>query len=347
MNLVYFAHSYRKSDANVVEFFGKLMRNEGLIPSLDPPSDHLNSAKPEKHLKTTDGMIVVLTAREGGVSRYIWYEMFLCIRARKPLLVFVEDTLPENLVPARILQRRFSRKGYLQQIREHRHVIQIFKTYLGEQPPPSYQPSLKRRSCLIAGTSNIRHEAAREMIKQVDELNYEPIIVSASKIHLSYDLAFQETIASANLAICFVDSAQQASRYLLGIFHASLTPAILFATNPSYTFYPDIPREYQPRIVVPTDTISFREMIKTEISIFEEEYIDLDDQQEVSRYADLLIREASLTGKYSQDIHGLFVKELVMGGQHINTGGGSYVKGSVDVRGGDFTGRDHTTAPSG
>ena len=57
MNLVYYAHSYRKPDADVVEFFSDLMRIEHLIASLDPPSDHLNSAKPERHLGSTDGMV--------------------------------------------------------------------------------------------------------------------------------------------------------------------------------------------------------------------------------------------------------------------------------------------------
>ena len=59
MNLVYYAHSYRKPDTPVVEFFSDLMRSERLIASLDPPSDRLNSAKPERHLKAADGMVAV------------------------------------------------------------------------------------------------------------------------------------------------------------------------------------------------------------------------------------------------------------------------------------------------
>ncbi len=44
MQLIYSSHSYRKPDASVVKFFGVLMRSEGLVPSLDPPSNRLNSA---------------------------------------------------------------------------------------------------------------------------------------------------------------------------------------------------------------------------------------------------------------------------------------------------------------
>src|SRR5258708_32752791 len=110
MNIVYYAHSYRGPDASVVEFFSELMRSEGLVASLDPPSDRLNSAKPERHLRSTDGMVAVLTAREDGVSRYILDEMSLCLRATKPLLVFTEDILPAGFFRSRVLQRRFSRK---------------------------------------------------------------------------------------------------------------------------------------------------------------------------------------------------------------------------------------------
>jgi hypothetical protein len=45
MNLVYFSHSYREQDALCVNYFGRLIRSEGLIPSLDPPSESLNAAK--------------------------------------------------------------------------------------------------------------------------------------------------------------------------------------------------------------------------------------------------------------------------------------------------------------
>jgi hypothetical protein len=151
MNLVYYAHSYRKPDADVVGFFSDLMRSEHLIASLDPPSDHLNSAKPERHLGSTDGMVAVLTAREGGVSQYILYEISLCLRARKPLLVFVEDLLPGGLVPARVLQRRFSRRGVLRQLREHQHALRTLKSYIGEDHRPSISPAVSSEGVCLQG----------------------------------------------------------------------------------------------------------------------------------------------------------------------------------------------------
>ncbi|MCE8426970.1 MAG: hypothetical protein J5U19_01095, partial [Candidatus Methanoperedens sp.] len=57
MNIVYFSHSYREEDRGLVEYFGELIQSQGLIPSLDPPSDSVNAAKLERHLNNSDGTI--------------------------------------------------------------------------------------------------------------------------------------------------------------------------------------------------------------------------------------------------------------------------------------------------
>ena len=66
MHLVYYAHSYRKPDDELNEMFEELMVSEGMTPSIDPPSDRLNSAKPERHLRSTDGLLCVLPYRKGS-----------------------------------------------------------------------------------------------------------------------------------------------------------------------------------------------------------------------------------------------------------------------------------------
>jgi hypothetical protein len=57
MQLIYYAHSYRPDDHAINEFFQELMLDEAFVPSLDPQSDHLNAAKPERHLRSTDAII--------------------------------------------------------------------------------------------------------------------------------------------------------------------------------------------------------------------------------------------------------------------------------------------------
>lgn len=129
------------------------MVSEGMTPSIDPPSDRLNSAKPERHLRSTDGMVCVLPYREGGPSPYILYEIGLAMRGRRPVLVFVEDVLPSNVISSVVMGRRFSRRSFLRQIRDQRFALRIFKSYMGEEPPPSYQPRLPRRIQRIAPES--------------------------------------------------------------------------------------------------------------------------------------------------------------------------------------------------
>ena len=69
MSIVYFAHSYRGRDAGVVDFFARLIRSEGLTLSLDPPSDAVNSAKLQRHLNASDGLIAVLSRRPEGTPK--------------------------------------------------------------------------------------------------------------------------------------------------------------------------------------------------------------------------------------------------------------------------------------
>src|SRR5690349_12963930 len=216
MNLIYYAHSYRAPDAGVVEFFSELMRSENLIASLDPPSDHLNSAKPERHLRSTDGMVAVITAREGGASQYILYEISLCLRAKKPLLVFLEDVLPPDLVPTRVLQRRFSRRGLLRQVRDHRHAIRMLRSYIGDEPPPHYQPGIGPRRCLLTGTEDLPAQVAQNFEVYLVALGYVPNSLHGEMTACLYEKTLQEELTGAELAIAFMDSTAGRAEFFLG-----------------------------------------------------------------------------------------------------------------------------------
>jgi len=335
MQLIYYAHSYRKPDAGVVEFFGELMRSEGLVPSLDPPSNRLNSAKPERHLGSTDGMVAVLTTREEGVSQYILYEISLCLRSAKPLLVFIEDTLPNSLVPQRVLQRRFSRRGLLREVRNHRHAIRILKTYLGDSPPPRYQPTIDRRSCLLVGESMLPEKTRRVVEELLEERFYTPTRVDSEDGLPIFDQGSLEKVALADLAVCFVDAPDSGSHLVLGLVRAFVTPAILLTTDTGFPVHRSVPREYQPQVVSAGDAPELHSILLEQIEVSEEEYVDLENQDEVSRYAQLLIEESSPSGEYSPDARKVFIRELVQIGDlsmsrdeiHI-----SHVSGVVNVK---------------
>jgi len=335
MNIVYFSHSYRKEDAQIVKYFGRLMRSENLIPSLDPPSESVNAAKLERHLNSSDGMVAVITRRKEGVSPHILFEIVLCLRARKPLIVFVEDELSDRLVPPRILQRRFSRRSYLRQVRQHRHGLQILKVYLGEQPPPRYQPSTSRRSCLLIGTEDLPQ--LNEIIPAVVESRgYSPVDLGKVRRSSPESLEIYEAIACADLAACLVDSKSPESQFLLGAVQATFIPSVTFTADDAYNFNPHIPREYQPRIIQAADTSLVEQMLHTELELFEEDFVELDKQTEVEAYAEMLVDIASQRGNYEVGTRNFFVQELNMESKYKITGGNQGAVGDEAVAH-DFT----------
>lgn len=320
MNIVYFSHSYRKEDADIVRYFGRLLRSENLIPSLDPPSETVNSAKLERHLNSSDGMVAVVTRRQGGVSPHILFEITLCLRARKPLVVFVEDELSDRLIPPRILQRRFSRRSYLRQVRQHRHGLQILKAYLGEQPPPRYQPSTSRRSCLLIGVEDLV-QLKDIMPEVIESRGYSALDLGHVRRSSPESLEIYEAIACADLALCFVDSKAPESQFLLGAVQATFIPSITFSADAEYTFNPHIPTEYQPRIIQVDNQPLVQHMLETEFEVFEEDFVELDKQNEVESYAALLVDIASQRGNYEAGTRNFFVQELNMESKYKITGG--------------------------
>ena len=319
MNIVYFSHSYRSVDADIVQYFGLLLDSEYLIPSLDPPSETVNSAKLERHLRSTDGMVAILTTREGGVSPYILYEISMCVRARKPLLVFVEDVLPDDIIPSRILQRRFSRRAFLRQTREHLHSVRSLKMYLGENSPPIYQQSIQRKTCLLIGVDNFPLLMRDKIKTTVNKLGYSPIDISDSNNYHLVERECPELIACAELAICIINFTCVYNHYLWGAVRSSMTPTITFTTYPSFKFDPKVPTEFQPHIVSPNDSEIVNNMVIEQINLFEEDFIDLDKKEEVQTYTNLLMytNTKTLAGRYTQEIRNYFVGELNMKDKYV------------------------------
>ena len=197
MNTIFFSHSYKPPDAEINEFFGLLLESKDLVPTLDPPSKKVNAAKLERHLRSNDGMVSILTQRGEVWSPYIHYEINLCVRSRKPLLVFIEDSLPDDIIPNRILQRRFSRGSLPRQTRSHNHAIQIFQSYLGGKP--EYQPSTKRKSCIIVGFTHADRSFRQQVINEIEAQHYTLIDIGTVQESSLQDPKLAESIASTNL----------------------------------------------------------------------------------------------------------------------------------------------------
>jgi hypothetical protein len=310
--LIYFAHSYRERDARVVDYFGRLMRSEGLVPSLDPPSDTVNSAKLQRHLNSSDGMVAVLTRRESGTSPHILYELALAIKARFPLLVFVEDTLPNDVVSDRVLQQRFSHRSFLREAPVHRHALRTFKDYVGATSAGWYQRVRGRRTCLVLDSDLVPPVLREATLEWIGKADYEVEIIEDSgpiPPWRPYD-----GINSASVAVTFVDGSARSS-YLTGFAAGVSVPTITLTTDDSYPLRPNVPAEYQGRFVVDVDHLT--EVLRAEFDLFEQDFLELADQEAVDRYASFLIE---LSGEYDANTRQHAIREVVMGDKYEVSG---------------------------
>ena len=316
MQIVYFSHSYRKQDAGSTKYFGELLRSMGLVPSLDPPSETVNAAKLERHLNTADGMIAILNQRDGGISEHIRFEIGLCLRARKPLLVFVEDLLSENVISSRILQRRFSRSSLIRQTREHQHAVRIFQEYLGETPPPRYQPSLGTRTCLIVGANGWNETARESAVRVIQSRGYALREVDELTAGPSYNPEICEALGTATVAVFMGEGSIAGSHYVMGAAQFSVVPTITITTNENFPFHPTVPRDYQPRIAKANEPLTIERVVLNEFRTFEEDFVELESQKEVESYANTLLRTRSVEGHYGAETRHIF-QEVIMGDKYI------------------------------
>ncbi len=313
MQLVYFSHSYRKEDAAVVRYFSELIRADGLVPILDPPSDAVNAARLQRHLRDSDGMVVVLTRRNAGVSPHILFEATLCLQARKPLLVFVEDTVSVELLPPRLLRSRFSRKWYFRQVRDHRQTLQLFRAYLGAEPPPRYQPTSSRQRCLVSGAGLLSTGATAALAEVIGGEGYELILDHGDQRKQQGGVGLSEHLACADLAVALVDSRVPADQFLMGAIRSAFIPTIAFTADPGWYRDPAIPEDYHPASTDLAEISRFQQDLLRQFALFDQAFVGLDTPEEVERYVDLLMHTSGPAGSYDKNIRGIFVQELTMG----------------------------------
>ncbi len=301
-NLVYFSHSYRPRDAVVNNYFARIMESEGLVASLDPPSptNNVNSAKLERHLASCEGMIVVLTQREDGVSPHIMYEISLGLRSGKPILVFVEDTLPANIIPAYIMQRRFSLRSFPRSVREHRQALAILHAHIGTGVPRLQRLSAPR-TCLLLGTASLDPQVGLAVERHIRQARRYEIVTSAELIE-DFDrhpIAYGR-VREFSLLVAFLQPDHDRDELqLLGEVRSMFVPAITFAQRRERRSSVSVPAEYRSRIVAPdVDAATLMESISTEIEIYEEDFLELQDTASADRYMQFLI-DLDSRGRYT------------------------------------------------
>ncbi len=276
---------------------------------LDPPSDSVNSAKLERQLKYCDGMIAVVTNRQEGPSPNILYEISLCIRARKPLLVFMEDSLKNGLIPYWILQNRFSRKSYLRQIREHQTFVKFMKAYLGDACPPRYQSHLRKKTCALVGTMDLPVTLKQVIDKTISTHGYSPIKLD------NFPTPFQNQkiyniLSSVDASICIINSKSLEAQYLIGAMQFIFIPSILLTTESSLNKNSRVPEEYRPLYINIARIDEMERIINKQITMCEQDFVDIDDPENVKKYVQQLLKFKSPIGKYGEDVRGNITKAL-------------------------------------
>ena len=173
---------------------------------------------------------------------------------------------------------------------------------------------------MLGGSLDVPTAVSDQLVTYLTDCGYPPEILRGSITDCLYDPALQEKLNGSDLAIAFLDATQERAEFFLGAVRASFVPTILLTGDAGFVFQSNVPREYQARIVDTSDFDLLRATIESEIAVFEEEYVDLENQEQVTRYAELLFMEGSKTGGYTQGLRNLFVQELHMGDQNINYG---------------------------
>ncbi len=320
MHIVYWAHSYRPEDAAVNRHFGMLIEQaEQMIVNFDPPSQSVSEAKLQQNRRSCDGMVAVVTWRSGGPSPYILFEVALALRARMPVVVFIDDRLPNDILPARILQQRFSHKTYFRQVREHIHALRVLKSYMGDPPPTRYRANVGQRCCAIIGMIGLEQQTREKIVGTILSRSYRAIDLDAVVTYNPLTLAQEESLAAADVVIMCADARSRTSCYWSGVVSASATPAIALTFNSEYPYRADFPKEFQPRIANAHDASSLEAVISTELDLYEQNFLSAQEPEVIERYVRMQVRAGSLAGNYEASTRQVFIG-AIMGDQYNVSG---------------------------
>lgn len=309
---IYFSHGYREREIAFNEYFGILFERSGFLPSIDPPSADVNSAKLEKHLKYTNGLIAVLSKRDNVVSPFILFEIEMCLKLGKPALVFIEDNLPDNIIPANILQKRFSTRSFSREVFEHMHSLEIYKKYVGVSPIPKYQVASRQKSCLLIGLDKLNEELIAEIVKTLVAKGYK-IIKPERNINLPLNNSFHYELLNLDLAIVIIDNKNPILNYFYGAINAYQIPNITLTTESNFPI--DISKlvEFQPKFISNNNNEFDLNIIIEQINLYEEDFVVLEDKGKIHKYVESLAESFTYKGHYTQELRTQIVSNIVHG----------------------------------
>lgn len=325
---VYFSHSYRDDDQQINEYFLNLMRDTGIMPSVDVPSNRLNSAKLERQFGFNSGLICVLPDRATGPSAYILSEIWMALRSGKPTLVFAEDTIPHNFLPDRLIKDRFSRRSYWRSTRDHLQRIESFLQFSGKAQLPRIRPSDRQRTAFVLGLSSLEGSSRDAVGEAIEARKYE--FVDADQVD-GDPVDIQHTYAGirdASFVLAFVDNMKPRDAYLVGFARGAVVPTIMIRHGEQLPMFRGVPDELGPRLVA-RGARELAGAVHTEIDIFEDEAFQIDRGDEIGAYINFLKTASGSTGRYDPDQRQVFIQNY----------GDAYNIGQAGAAGRDATNR--------
>ncbi len=311
---IYFSHGYREREAVFNKYFGILIEQNGFIPSLDPPSGDVNSAKLEKHLKHTVGLIAIVASRNGGMSPYIKYEIDLAIRIGKPVLVFIEDNLPDNVLPNFILKRRFSSRSFFRDYYEHQNALEIFKSFIGNYQLPKYQSLNFQKSAILLGFENENVELENEVKKQLIETGYFVWnnIENEEKNDLIVEGKKHFYLSNTYLSICLIDKLSNRGSYYLGAIRSIQIPTILLTQNNTFDYKGWIPNEFRQRYIPKDEIFEAYLIIQKQVDLYEEDFVVVDNEKKWENYVNSLSKNSIVDGEYTNEGRDKIINNIYM-----------------------------------
>ena len=187
----------------------------------------------------------------------------------------------------------------------------VLSTYIGKQQLPRYKGIEHQRSCLLVGESRLNKGLKERITEVLKSKGYQVKTKSKMPNVLPLQGDYHSEISQTNLAIAILTAKSNINSYILGILQSSLVPTIMLSIG-DYPTVRNVPKEYQRRIISNKDHDNDVEIIDRQISLFEEDFIEIDSSGKAKKYADKLA-SSPLPGQYTHDFRTNIIQEVTMG----------------------------------
>lgn len=234
----------------------------------------------------------------------------------------MEDSLSDKVLPDFILKRRFSTKSFYRDFYEHQHALNIFKSFTGDYQLPRYQSLTYQKSAILLGFDDAQLEL-EEQIKnylsatgyyvwdKVEEENKDLIVEGKKHFYL----------ANTHLSVCLTDKLTSKGCYYLGAVRSIQIPTILLTQSQIIEPKGWMPTEFRQRYIPEDKNDEAISIIKSQIELFEEDFVIVDNERKWESYVSSLSSNAIIKGEYSNEFRDRIINNIYMGDKFENISG--------------------------